>query len=655
MDELSPRQITIHDGFWSPRLEINATHAIFHQWQMLEASGCIDNFRIAAGEKEGFREGWFFADSDATKWLDAASRIERNQHDEKLSAIIVEFILLLGRVQSPDGYLFTYNQIHFPGQRWVNLQIEHELYCHGHLIEAGVSHFQATGRTELLTIARKAADLLVRDSLQAGPAFTPGHEEVEIALLRLWQVTGYEPYRELAIHFLEMRGRTRFFGASLLRQFISNSKREKFIASQRQIYQMAHPEHLAFQLPEKNKSKRPPFSELRFSISGLNGKYFQQHRPIRKQTVPVGHSVRLGYLATAEAMLLNSRPEDELLSTLKMNWEHMVTRRMDVSGGLGALPDSEGFGNDYELNPETAYNETCAALSSLFWNWQMTLLTQEARYSDLFEWQLYNAASVGMGLNGESYFYNNPTLCRGGITRQVWYSIPCCPSNLSRTYADLGNYVITKESAALWVHQYIGCQTDLILNETISLDIQSGIPWSGEASIKIHTEQPQEFKLHLRIPSWVDKYTVMVNGVNQELPMRRKIVLEPSAVGYDPRLAFYLPINRIWSEGDEIKLHFEIPIRILHPHPKVKELKDQVAFARGPLLYCLESIDQPERDIFTETVDLTSLKVETAPDLLGGIQILKGRTVKGRPLVFIPYSMWGNRGESKMTVWVKVK
>jgi hypothetical protein len=202
MDDLSPTQVALDDPFWSPRVQVNAAHAIFHQWAQLEASGCIANFRIASGEQEGWREGWFFADSDAYKWLDAASRIVAGQPDPRLAARMDDLIALVSRAQAADGYIFTYNQIHFPGTRWMNLQIEHELYCHGHLIEAGVSHYEATGRAELLAIARRAADLLVRDFAGRGPERTPGHEEVEIALLRLHRVTGHPAYLDLARHFL---------------------------------------------------------------------------------------------------------------------------------------------------------------------------------------------------------------------------------------------------------------------------------------------------------------------------------------------------------------------------------------------------------------------------------------------------------------------
>ena len=215
MQELGIRQVNITDSFWSPRLTVNAQRAIFHQWEQLEATRCIDNFRLAAGEKDGFREGWFFADSDAFKWLDAASRIYALHADPKLASLMDSLISLIAHAQMPDGYIFTYNQLHFPGQRWVNLQVEHELYCHGHLIEAGASHYEATGRADLLDICVKAADLLVRDFLNASNDKTCGHEEIELALIRLYRVTGRADYLELACQFVERRGRTPFYDCAV--------------------------------------------------------------------------------------------------------------------------------------------------------------------------------------------------------------------------------------------------------------------------------------------------------------------------------------------------------------------------------------------------------------------------------------------------------
>lgn len=249
--------VKIIPGFWYDRQTVNAESAIFHQWEQLEASGCIENFRIAAGEVKGIREGWFFADSDAFKWLEAAARIYATHPDPRLEALMDEFIDLIGRAQQPDGYLYTYNQIHFPGDRWVNLQIEHELYCHGHLIEAGVSHYQATAQEKLLEIARKAADRIVADFKDKGPEYTPGHQEIEIALLRLYQITGQTDYLELAQQFIEQRGRKRMFGLSIIKQNSNVERRKKIVENRRQDYLTIHPDIIPFKVPAGNEAKKP--------------------------------------------------------------------------------------------------------------------------------------------------------------------------------------------------------------------------------------------------------------------------------------------------------------------------------------------------------------------------------------------------------------
>ncbi len=673
MVESPSLNVTLCDSFWSPRLETNARRTIYHQWAQLEASGCIDNFRILAGGKVGFREGWFFADSDAYKWLDAAARIEAHWPDERLEALMEQLIGLLARCQAPDGYLFTYNQIHFPGQRWVNLQIEHELYCHGHLIEGCVSYFQAYGRhgsgagePAALEMARKAADLLVLDFLGADPQYTPGHEEIEIALLRLYELIGHAPYLELARHFLEQRGRAPFFALSLLRQNSRVAARRKQTAQMRQVYIAEHPGQAPFSLPADNYAKRPPFGKLRWAASALSGKYFQQHAPIRRQTAPVGHAVRFGYLETACAMLQRLQPEVSLLPAMGQAWERMVSRRMYVTGGLGSLSSLEGFGRDYELDPEFAYAETCAALASIFWNWEMARITRHAKYSDLLEWQLYNAASVGMGLDGESYLYNNPLACRSGITRKAWYAVPCCPSNLSRTWADLGRYIFSMDGAELWIHQYIACRARLDLGMPVQVEIESQLPWNGLAWVIINPERTSEFTIHLRLPSWSASPAIVIRDgqSGQVTPLELSVpgdaqgmakAMQPAAQGYDPRGSHFLAVRRLWSPGDRIELAFDLPIELRRAHPRVKGHAGKAALTRGSLVYCLESLDNPDLDIFTVRLDPGSLKVEQAPDLLGGITILKGSSSEGRPLIFIPYQLWANRDESQMTVWVNLK
>jgi DUF1680 family protein len=638
MQELTARQVHIKDSFWSPRLAVNAEKSIFHQWEQLEITRCIDNFRIVAGEKDGFREGYFFADSDAYKWLDAAARIYALDADPQLASLMDSFIALLARAQMPDGYLFTYNQIHFPGERWVNLQIEHELYCHGHLIEAGVSHYESTGRRDLLDICIKAADLLVRDFLNASNDKTCGHEEIEIALIRLYGATGKEDYLELARRFVERRGQIPFFPVHLLRQFRIYNKRKEHVDEQRKAYIAEHPEYAAFRLPGGNYAKKPRFSKQRWYLSALRGLYAQQHAPIHKQTAPVGHSVRFGYLETAIAMLLRSKPNATLLSTMEQAWERMVTRRMYITGGLGSAPEIEGFGADYDLDPEYAYTETCASLASLFWNWEMALLTKDARYSDLFEWQLYNATTVGMGHNGDTYLYNNPLEVHGGVTRQGWYNCPCCPSNLSRTFADLGKYIYSFEKDNIWIHQYISSEMTLDIGTSVKIKVESELPWNGKVLIHVKPVETREFSIHVRKPSWAS-------------PDQRGD--QTTASGYDPSDADYETVTRVWSsEGETLEFNFGTSIKLCRAHPKVKGHAGKVAVTHGPLVYCLESVDNPDVDIFSAQLDSSSLHEESAAHLLGGIVVIHGKSIDGKPLKFIPYFLWANRGESQMTVWV---
>ena len=660
MNEIAASQVQIRDGFWGPRLQVNAERAIYHQWEQLEKTGCIENFRLMADVAEGFREGYFFADSDAFKWLDAAARVYGAYPSEKLKGLMDAFIDLIGRTQEAEGYIFTYNQLLFPGTRWINLQIEHELYCHGHLIEAGVSHFEATGERSLLEICIKAADLLVKVFGQVGPEGTPGHEEIELALLRLYRVTQNQDYLDLAAHFIEQRGRIPGFFFHILEQNKSVQARGESVAQRRAEYVAAHPEHAQnFQLPPDNTSLKPPWGKQRWVLNTGTGKYFQQHAPVRQQTVPVGHSVRFAYLETAIAMLYQHKRDETLLDALQKAWDRMVSRRMYITGGIGALPNIEGFGRDYELDPAYSYSETCAALGNILWNWEMTQITGEARYADLTEWQLYNAAAVGLGQDGTSYLYNNPLACEGGLTRAEWFKCPCCPSNISRVWADLGKYIYSLDGADLWVHQYVGNQvTSNGGLGNLGIGMQSGFPWNGKVKLTLTPQVPAEFTVHLRVPSWSSGLSLWMNGDpvedeawSVERPLTPNV---QTASGYDPRESFYLPLTRTWHPGDVLEIDFEMAINVLATHPKVKSTLGQVAITYGPLVYCLESSDNPEVNIFAAQLDPASLYAEFAPDLFGGINLLRAQTTAGKPLTFIPYYLWANRGESKMTVYVDV-
>ncbi len=644
----------IKDPFWTPRLEMNATEAVFHQWQQLEKTGCIQNFRLVADQAKGVRLGFFFADSDAYKWLEAAARSYATHPSLKLKKLMDEFIDLIGRTQTEDGYIYTYNQFFFPELRWQNLQIEHELYCHGHLIEAAASHFQATGERTLLQIAIKAADLLVDTFLNLGPQGTPGHQEIEIALIRLYGVTEDQAYLNLAEHFIEQRGRIKPFITHILAKNKSFGQRNQQVSEAINAYLAQHPEYSErYSLPTDNFSQKPPLGHQRWFLNMATGKYFQQHKPVRKQTLPVGHAVRFAYFETAAAMLYLEREDETLRQALVRAWDHMVMRRMYVTGGVGALPNIEGFGRDYELDPFYSYSETCASLGVIFWNWQMARITGEAKYADLTEWQFYNGAAVGLGQDGTSYLYNNPLSCRGDLYRRSWFKCPCCPSNISRTWADLGKYLFSFQGHDIWVQQYIGCEWTP--DQQPGIRMESGLPWKGEVMLEVLLDEPRKFCLHLRIPGWSGGVRVRVNGEDW-------IVTPPAphspcrtASGYDPGESWYLPVERTWSPGDRVELEFEMLIRLRFTHPKVKATRGKAAVSLGPIVYCLESFDNPDVDIFMAELDPHSLRSRFSEETFGGIHLIQGLTQEGKPLTFLPYYLWANRGSSQMTVYVRTK
>lgn len=637
--------------FWQSRFQMNAQDAILYQWEQLEKTRCIDNFRIAAGLKEGFREGYFFADSDAYKWLDAASRILARNPSPRLKAIVDMFIGILAKAQEDDGYLYTYNQIHFGSSRWQNLQVEHEMYCMGHLIEAGVSHYKATGQTEMLVIVRRAADLLVDSFMSASPKFTDGHEEIEIALINLSRVTGDLRYRELAKKFLERRGRIPFYGIHFLVQTFRTGVRMARVAARRKKYLKSHPEAKPFTLPGHNQHVIPTLAPLRWVASAVRGKFTQQHTPLANQIEPVGHAVRFAYLNTAPAMIARDEGDQSDLPRLERLWEHMVSRRTYITGGIGALPLIEGFGRDFELDPYGAYAETCAALGCMLWSHEMNLLTHEPRFADLFEWQLFNAASVGIGVNGKSYFYNNPLACRTGLQRQGWYDIPCCPSNLSRMWASLHDQAVSTQEKVIFIDQFIPGTYNP--ESDVEFSMNSKIPWFGEVSLCFSKTPPGEVDLRLRIPAWAGTVRCLVNQIEVHECHLSTIKQEmESAVGLHFEVARYLQFRRHLHNGDVLTLLMDMPICLRHQDQRIKKCGGMTALSRGPLVYCMESIDN-SADIFSAEIDTNLLEADFDPDLLGGTIKICGHSSGGEKYHFIPYMLWGNRGKSNMTVFFK--
>ncbi|MFX1515041.1 MAG: glycoside hydrolase family 127 protein [Promethearchaeota archaeon] len=652
--QLAFKEVKIKDSFWNPRLDMNRDSAIYHQWNQLEKFRCIDNFRILINEKEGFREGWFFSDSDAYKWLDAACRIYSTSPSVKLKGMIDDFVGILQN-SLENGYIFTFNQIHFPGKRWINLWIEHELYCLGHLIEALISHYEFSQNSEILESVVKIAELLVHQFLTVNTSSTviPGHQEIEIALTKLFRITQKGQYLKLVAEFLERRGKSRLKWLTLLKQNFNHNNRLRRVEKLREAYSMEHPEEKSFHLPENVYTTFPSGFKRRVFLNYASGKYFQTHRPLKKQLIPEGHAVRFSYLMTAAAMY-TYQTNRSYLPTLQIVWDHMVHKKMFVTGGIGSIPGIEGFGRDYELDPEYAYCETCGALGSIFWNWEMTLLTGEAKYADLLEWQLYNAASVGISQDGKSYLYRNPLVSRGDVTRKEWFAIPCCPSNLSRTWASLGQYIYSYQGSSIWIHQYVGNETQINLENLppVRLTLNSNFPWQGNVRINLDIQTPEFLTIYLRIPSWVDDYSLKINDEEEDNGVSEINQLQ-TASGFSPFKSYYISLEREWNPGDRIILNFPMKPQIIHTHPKVKHKFGKSTITRGPLVYCIEKIDNPEIDIFNVKIISGSLRVEPT-ELFDGIYLIKGQTDSGTDVVAIPYYCWANREPSEMTVKVEI-
>jgi hypothetical protein len=647
-NELPLSRVVLRDGFWGGRQRVNRERALVHQWEQLERTGTIDNFRIVAGRRAGRRRGFFYTDSDAHKWAEAVGTVLATGDEPRLRARVREYVALLRAAAEADGYLFTYNQLHFPGTRWVNLQIEHELYTLGHLIEAGLA-LEAAGEPALLELAQRTADLVVREFRHGDPLKTPGHEEIEIALLKLFRRTANPAYRETAAALIERRGRARCFGLHLLAQLRAHRRRAAAI---RQLDGGAPAERDDFDFTENLQRREPRGVRLRLTAAALSGRLLQQHAPIRTVDAPVGHAVRWGYLATAAAMLARDSADAALLAALTRAWDRMVTRRLYVTGGVGALPLVEGFGRDYELNNATAYGETCAAIASVLWSWQMLLATGNARFADLLEWQLHNAVGVGMALDGCAYLYRNPLESAGDTVRRPWFRTACCPSNISRLFAGLGRFAVTASAEGVFVHQYLGGTLTAEPLPGVRVVVESGLPWESRVTVEVTAAAPIAATVQMRIPSWTDPPRMRCDGAPVPLPAPPAPVA--TASGYSPYASYYVAVRRCWSGRSRIEMDLSLPIRAHRADPRVRANRGKVALSRGPIVYCLESVDNPDAAIPGAAVDLRDPpQVGEVNDTLG-CPTLRARDRSGRPLVFVPYFAWANRGPSCMQVWVRL-
>jgi uncharacterized protein len=634
--------------FWHARMTLNREKALPYQWSMYEKVGTVDNFRIAAGLKKGHRRGFFYTDSDLHKWADATCRSLAETRLPGLETTLAEYVSLMAAAQTQDGYLYTYNQIEGNGQRWQNLLVEHELYCHGHFIEAGIEHaavFEGeSGGSPLLRLAMQSADLICKDFSPVVPNRTPGHQEIEIALFRLHRLTGIDQYYRTGMEFLNARGKMRFPGIVLARQ--DGARKKKALEIQRRTSGegvSATPANPGYDFHETSHGADPALIRPRLVKSFLTGQYMQQHKPLSRQKEPVGHSVRWAYMMTAAAMSGHG-----YLDVARSSLERMLRGKTYVSGGIGSLPLVEGFGRRWELSDETAYCETCAAIGSIFLCHELSGHSTDARYADLLEWQLYNAASVGIGLDGTSYFYRNPLLSRGGVRRRPWFDTACCPSNISRLWGSVGRYVCSLREDCLFVNQYVSGRY-VVGDGAASIEIQSTVPWSGETSMQIANSTDRPMQAALRIPSWAAGGSFRVDGHQEALPNRR-----PAGVGIpDFGSAGYRHIRLAAGSSVSCDLALKMEINVMAGYSRVRGQRNRFAVGRGPLLYCLESPGRLGEESPDPVLATESLEYTFDHTLLGGVGIIRAMNSAGNRFSLVPYYAWGNREDGAMRVWLK--
>jgi len=614
--------VKLTDRFWAPRIRINRDVTVPSQYRYLEETGRLDNFRRAARKVDRPFEGIYFNDSDVYKWLEAASWVlasdpNAEAQGRRLAEVVDNVIAEVEGAQGPDGYLDTYFTFEREAERWTNLRDLHELYCAGHLIQAAVAHHRATAKTSLLRVACSVADHIcsVFGPEEAGKRpGTGGHEEVELALVELARDTGHERYLQQAQFFVDVRGQGYAGGDA----------------------------------------------------------YHQDHLPFRDLEQMVGHAVRAVYLNAGAADVYAETGDATLLVALERMWERMTTRQMYISGGIGARYQGEAFGADYELPNGRAYAETCAAIGSVMWSWRMLALEGDARYADLIERTLYNAVLVGLSLDGQSYFYQNPLASDGAHRRQPWFGCACCPPNVARTLAALPGYFYSQSDEGIWVHLYAEGRAALSLPDgrEVSLTQYTDYPWDG--GVRIEVDGEGEFVLCLRVPGWCEESaSLQVNGTLAEGPLVS---------------GSYVQIRRAWQVGDVVELDLPMPVRRIEAHPYVAENAGRVALMRGPLLYCLEQVDlgltagqtADLRDVVLPASAPFSVRHE--PDLLGGVSVLEAEAMVLPPeggwawrlyraacphsapsygeavqIRAVPYYAWANREAGAMQVWLRTE
>jgi len=624
--------VHVNDPFWAGRLETNRRVTIPFDFKKSEETGRIANFEKAAGLKSGPFQGIRFDDSDVYKIMEGAAYSLSNHEDASLENYMDDLIDKIAAAQEDDGYLYTTRTIdpHKPApnagdRRWSYLDQSHELYNAGHMYEAAVAYYRATGKRKFLDVAVKNADLMVRTFGPGKQYGFPGHQEIEIGLVKLFRVTGNKAYLDLAKYFLDIRGK------------------------------------------KVTGVKNPQEHDI----------YLQSHKPVVEQDEAVGHAVRATYMYSGMADVAALTGDTAYVRAIKKIWQNVVSKKIYITGGIGAKRKGEAFGENYELPNATAYNETCAAIGNMLWNYRMFLLEGHAGYMDVFERTLYNGFLAGISLEGDAFFYPNPLefdgrerFNQGKACRKPWFSCSCCPSNVVRFMPSIPGYIYATRGKDVYINLFIGNEAN-IATTTNRMDItqKTAYPWNGVVNIQVNPEKTERFSLRIRIPGWVmgkplpsdlyayadkseNQYSITVNG--------EKITPELEAG--------YAVIDRKWKKKDVVTLDFPMDVRLVKANGKVEEDLNKLSVARGPLVYCAEWIDNNGLVSNLLLPENTSLSANPAPEMFGGIDTVHGEVpavsieeegekvaTKTSALVLIPYYAWAHRGIGEMSVWLPAK
>ncbi len=637
------QQVIIRNGFWSEIRETVRREGIPYQWKALndqvegaEPSYCMRNFRVAAGKEPGKHGGLVFQDSDVAKWLEGVAYTLSWHPDAVLERTADSAIDDIVAAQQPDGYLNTYYTINGLDKRWTNLMDNHELYCAGHMIEAAVAYYKTTSKRKLLDAMLRYVDYI--DSMFGGEEGKlkgyPGHPVIEMALMRLYELTQNERHLKMAQFFIKQRGQSPLY---FEQESIDNNRESEWLQG-----------------------------PLKFA-------YYQADKPVYEQKDAVGHAVRAAYLFSGMVDVARVKNDSLLQKTCESMWRSIVERRMYITGAIGSSAHGEAFTFDYDLPNDTAYGETCASIAMVFLAGRMLKTRICGTYADVMERALYNSVLSGMQLDGKSFFYVNPLevlpeACEKDerkkhvkAQRQPWFSCACCPPNFIRLIASLENYAFSADDQSLFIHTYLNSDVSCMVNGTgVKVRMETDYPWNGNVKLTLSLDEPASFELALHIPGWCKHYGIKVNG---------EAVRSDSKDGYHR-------MRKEWKHQDTVELTLSMPVTIVRANPRVYEDVGKVAVTRGPIVYCLEEADNgPDLHLIRlQGVTAEDFKVSYHPDLLGGVAALSSPAIRetcdgwdentlyaddgeGRmenvTLQWIPYFAWANREAGEMRVWVR--